>query len=135
MNSKRGYWPLAATLLITAFLAGGCSSTTEPAGPQPGQLTVNVSTTSSAGSAFLLTLTGSGITNPAAGNTGHQIYSFASGNTLKVAVVGNISTGALMKFSISDVNQSGSYSVTLTEAAGSNNSLQNVSDYTVTITQ
>ncbi len=134
MTSKRGYSALAATLLIAAFLAGGCSGTTEPSGPQPGQLTVNVSTTGS-GAAFLLTITGSGITNPVAASGGHSVYSFASGNTLKAVVVGNVSSGGLMRFSVPDVNQSGSYSVTLDEVAGSDNALQNISSYSVTITQ
>ncbi len=135
MTGKRAYTALAATLLLAAFLVGGCSGSTEPSGPQPGQLTVNLSTTGGGGSAFLLTVSGSGITNPVAASAGHQLYSFASGNTLKVAVVGNISTGALMRFSVPDVNQSGSYSVTLNEAAGSDNSLQNVSDYSATISR
>lgn len=134
MTGKRGYSALTATLLIAAFLAGGCSGTTEPSGPQPGQLTVNVSTAGS-GAAFLLTLTGSGITNPVAANSGHSLYTFASGNTLKAIVVGSLSSGALMKFSVPDVNQSGSYSVTLDEVAGSDNALQNSSSYSVTISQ
>lgn len=134
MTGKRGYSALTAALLIAAFLAGGCSGTTEPSGPQPGQLTVNVSTAGS-GAAFLLTLTGSGITNPVAANSGHSLYTFASGNTLKAIVVGSLSSGALMKFSVPDVNQSGSYSVTLDEVAGSDNALQNSSSYSVTISQ
>lgn len=134
MTGKRGYSALTATLLIAAFLAGGCSGTTEPSGPQPGQLTVNVSAAGS-GAAFLLTLTGSGITNPVAANSGHSLYTFASGNTLKAIVVGSLSSGALMKFSVPDVNQSGSYSVTLDEVAGSDNALQNSSSYSVTISQ
>ncbi len=135
MISKRGYSGLAATLLLAAFLAGGCDGTTEPPGPQPGQLTVNLSTTGSGGSAFLLTLSGSGITSPVAASAGHLLYSFASGNTVKVAVVGNISTGALVRFSVPDVNRVSSYGVTLNEAAASDNSLQNVSDYSLTITR
>ncbi len=137
MTSKRGYSALAATLLIAAFLAGGCTSSDGmgPSDPQPGELTVNLSTTGGGGSAFLLTITGSGITNPVAAGAGHRVYSFASGNSLNVALVGDISAGALLKFSVPDVNQAASYNVTLNDVAASDNTLQNTSDYSVTISQ
>jgi hypothetical protein len=135
MRTNRGYWAAAAAIAFATLLAGACSSDSGgPTGPSgPGQLTVNLSTTGS-GAAFLVQLTGSGITNPTAASSGDLFYSFASGNTVKIAVIGSHSSGALFRFSVPDVSQVSSYGVTLLEVAGSNNALQSTSGFTLSVT-
>jgi ketol-acid reductoisomerase len=135
MRTKRTSrnWPLA--LVCAALLAGGCGDdeSTAPPAPQPGQLTVSVTTTGSAGAAFLLNVRGQGISSPVAVSSSFQLYTFASGDTLKVAVVGTVSSGDLLRFSVPDVNQASSYHVTLEEVAGTDNQLLSTSNFTITI--
>ncbi len=124
-----------AAIALAAFTAAACGGDDGPTGPSgPGQLTVNLSSTGSTGAAFLVTLTGSGISNPAAASAGDLFYSFASDNTVKVAVIGSHSSGPLFRFSVPDVGQVSSYSVTLNEVAGSDNALQPTSGYSLSVT-
>jgi hypothetical protein len=133
MKRKRVFWAWATTIVCAAFLAGACE-TGGPSGPSgPGQLTVSVSTTGAGGAAFLLTVTGAGITNPVAANSGHLLYSNISGNTLRVAVIGSHTSGALLRFRVPDLAQASTYNATLNEVAGSDNNLQSTGNYTVTI--
>jgi hypothetical protein len=127
----------ALTIAGAALLAGGCGGDdgTGPPKPQPGQLTVNVSATGSPGAAFLLTVRGTNITDPVAANSGHKLYTFASGDTLKAAVIGTVSSGALLKFSVPDVNQASGYRVSLNQVAGTDNALIPVASFGVTIGQ
>ncbi|KPK82618.1 MAG: hypothetical protein AMS25_01865 [Gemmatimonas sp. SM23_52] len=133
MKRKRVLWAWATAIVCAALLAGACESQdgTGPSGP--GQLTVSVSTTGAGGAAFLLTVTGPGITSPVAANSGHLLYPHISGNTLRVAVIGSHTAGALLRFSVPDVGQASSYNTTLNQVAGSDNNLQSGGDYTVTI--
>jgi hypothetical protein len=135
MKYKRASWVAAAAIACGAFLAAACGG--DGGGPTglsgPGQLTVNISTTGSGGGAFLMTVTGSGITNPVAASSGDLFYSFASGNTLRVIVIGSHSSGPLFRISVPNVGQVSSYSVTLNEVAGSDNALQSTGSYTLTV--
>jgi len=133
MKIKRAGWVGLAMAAGIALFAAACSSSdgTGPSGP--GQLTVSVTTTGSGGSAFLITLNGAGISNPVAAVSGHQVYSFASGNTVKVAVLGSLSSGSLLRFTVPDISQGTTYSVSLDQVAGSDNALQSSGDYTLTI--
>jgi len=135
MKRKRVFWVRAIAIASATFLAGACESGGDgPSGPSgPGQLTVSVSTTGAGGAAFLLTVTGAGITNPVAANSGHLLYSNISGNTLRVAVIGSHTSGALLRFRVPDLAQASTYNATLNEVAGSDNNLQSTGNYTVTI--
>jgi hypothetical protein len=136
MRIKRASTIGAALAVSAAFLAGACSSSDGPTGPSgPGQLTVNVSTTGDAGAAFLITITGNGITNPVVASGGDVIYSFPSGNTVKVALIGEHSSGALFKFSVPNIANVGNYGRILHEVAGTDNELLPNGNFVVTITQ
>jgi hypothetical protein len=135
MNSKRisRTWPLA--IISAALLGLACSSeeSTGPPAPQPGQLTVSVSTTGSAGAAFLLKVRGDGISSPATVSANHRLYTFAAGDTLKAAVIGSVSSGDVLVFSVPDVNRASSYIVTLEQVSGSDNALLPTSGFTAVI--
>jgi hypothetical protein len=138
MSIKRANWSLAAIVVSASLLAGACGGDddgTGPPAPQPGQLTVNVSTSGSPGAAFKLTVTGEGISSPVKVGTSHQLYTFASGDTLKTALIGTVSTGELLKFSVPDVNQASSYRVTLNEVAGSDNALLSLGSFSVSVSK
>jgi len=136
MNNKRRFFGWALSIVCASFLVGSCGGddTSGPPAPQPGQLTVSVSS-SSTGAAFSLTITGEDISNPVEAVGSHQVYTFASGDTLNAAVIGNVSSGDLLRFSVPDVNQASSYRVTLAEVAGSDNVLLSNSSFTVSISQ
>lgn len=137
MKIKRANWSLALVVVSASLLAGGCGGD-KVVGPklaQPGQLTVNVSTSGSAGAAFKLTVTGEGISNPVNVGTSHQLYTFASSGTLEAAVIGAVSTGQLLKFSVPDLNLASSYTVTLNEVAGSDNALLSLGSFSVSVSQ
>ncbi len=106
---------LAAGLLILG--CGGDDSTGPPQQlPEPGQLRVTLSGSSSVG-AVVLTVTGSGITSPVASG-GVSLYHDLSGGTLRAAVVGASLSGEVLRFTVPDVRQVASYQVSLQQAAG-----------------
>lgn len=137
MRIQRANWAWTAALVCAAFLFAGCSSsgddTTGPSGP--GQLTVNLSSSGSGGAAFLITLTGDGITNPVAVNGAHRVYTYSSASSVRVALVGSATSGDILRFDVPDVGQLASYSARLDEVAGSDNQLGSTSDFTLTVTR
>ncbi|UCF20234.1 MAG: hypothetical protein JSU87_02165 [Gemmatimonadota bacterium] len=122
-------WPVSAA--VAFGLAAACSDSTGPSGPI--QLTVSVTSSGPTGEAFLITLSGDSISGPAAADPGHLLYSFASGNTVKVAVVGSLSSGDLLRFSVPRGSLAADYSAVLEQVAGSDNALQPVGEYTLTV--
>jgi len=136
MNNKRNFFGWALSIVCATFLIGSCGGddSSGPPAPEPGQLTVSVSS-SLTGAAFDLTIIGEDIANPVQAVGSHQIYTFASGDTLSTAVIGQVSSGDLLRFSVPDVNQAASYRVTLVEVAGTDNALLSNSNFTVIISQ
>ena len=136
MNNKRNTFGRALSIVCATLLIGSCGGDdgSGPPQPQPGQLTVSVSSASTGG-AFNLIVTGSSISNPAAAVGSHQLYTFASGDTLNAAVIGNVSSGDLLSFNVPDVNQASSYRATLLEVAGTDNALLSNSSFTLSVSQ
>jgi hypothetical protein len=62
-----------------------------------------------------------------------RLYTLASGDTLRAAVIGTVSSGDLLRFSVPDVNQASGYHVTLEEVAGTDNQLLSTGNFTATI--
>lgn len=126
---------IAAGLLALAATGVGVAGCKEggPSGPQSGTLTVNLSTPNSDDGALRFDVSGPAAPgSPTAGAAGYKIYTRTAGNTLKVAVVGNIAAGAVLRFGVSDVSQT--YTATLIQAASRSNALRAASGYTLTIT-
>ena len=139
MMSKRVFRIWALPVVCAAFLVGSCSSDgddgTGPAAVQPGQLAVAVTTSGTAGAAFQLLVTGADIANPVQVGATHRLYTAASGDTLRAAVIAQVSSGELLRFSVPDVNQASSYNVLLQEVAGSDNALLSTGSFSVSISQ
>jgi hypothetical protein len=134
MKLKRAHWIGAATIVGAALLVAACAS--ELNGPSnAGQLTVEMSTAGGGGAAFKVMLIGESITNPVAASAGDLVYSFASNDTVKLAVIGDHASGPLVKFSVPNVDRVSSYRAVLLEVAGSDNALLSTSDFTLTATQ
>jgi hypothetical protein len=138
MNSKRGFWTWPLAITCAAVLASSCGGDgdegTGPSAPRPGQLTVSISGNGNAGSAFLLSVRGDGMSSPTAPSASHRLYTNLSGDTLTAALIGEVSEGALLKFNVPDVNRASSYRVNLTQVAGADNALLPLGTFTVTIT-
>lgn len=137
MNGKRGLWAWPLVVTCAAALAISCGGDghegTGPSGPDPGQLTVSISSTRNAGSAFLLTIRGEGISSPTAPSAGHRLFTYLSGDTLTAALIGEVSEGALLRFNVPDLNRASSYRVNLLQVAGADNALQPLGTFSVEI--
>jgi hypothetical protein len=124
-------WVYALAAVSALGLAGACSDSTGPAGPK--QLTVTLASSGATGEAFLVRLRGDSISSPVAANPGHLAYSFPSANTVKVAVVGTLAAGELLRFGVPGSAQASDYSAVIEQVAGNDNTLQPVGAYTLTI--
>jgi hypothetical protein len=129
MKLQRALWTGATAIICAALLVTACRK--EATGPSSGQLTVDVSAAAGPGVAFQVTVIGEGITQPVVASPGDLIYSFAAGDTLKVAVIGEHSSGPLFRFSVPDGSRASSYAVVLLEVAGSDNALLSGADFTL----
>ncbi|UCC71143.1 MAG: hypothetical protein JSV86_12190 [Gemmatimonadota bacterium] len=133
MRTKPAGWVAVATAACVALFAAACGGDDGTGPARPGQLTVSVSTTGDPGAAFLVLVRGDSISNPATVNSGDLIYSYTSGITTRVAVIGSHSLGPLFEFTVPDVGQASSYTVSLLQVAGSDNALMVEKDFTLTI--
>ncbi|MGD2154802.1 MAG: hypothetical protein PVG79_16155 [Gemmatimonadales bacterium] len=117
-----------ATLAVTA-----CSETFDGTGPSgSNQVTVDVSAAGGPASAFRVMVIGQGISQPVAVNSEDVLFSFASNDTVRVAVIGEHSSGPLFRFSVPNGSQASSYAVVLIDVAGSDNALLSEADFTLT---
>ncbi|MGB5526700.1 MAG: hypothetical protein WBN79_07560 [Gemmatimonadota bacterium] len=109
--------------LIASGLIAGCGSDGPTAPPEPlpepGQLRVTLSSSTAVG-AVVLTVSGTGITSPAASG-GAQLYYDQSGGVLTAVVTGTSLSGEILRFTVPDVAQVAGYEVSLQEVAGTSN--------------
>ena len=127
MKLQRALGTGATAIVCAALLVTACSESLEPS--RPGQITVDVSATAGAGAAFEVMVIGEGITQPVVADPGDLIYSFASNDTVKVAVIGEHSSGPLFRFSVPSGSEASSYTVRLLEVAGSDNAILSRADF------
>jgi hypothetical protein len=125
---------IGAIAIACAALSVAACTSEDGTGPdgRAGQLTVDVTVLGNPGAAFEVMVIGEGITNPVVASPGDLLYSFASNDTLKVAVLGEHSSGPLFRFSVPNVNQASSYAIRLRGVAGSDNEMLPRSDFTLT---
>jgi len=103
--------------------------------PVPGTLTVRLVTPNTDDGAILLEITGPA---PAAELTsaaqGAVVHARANGNTSRIAVFGALGSGALLRFSVPDVNAAQQFSAQLLEASDRGSALRpSVTAYQLTI--
>jgi hypothetical protein len=130
---------LRATLIVLAagglILGCGSDDATGPPQPQPqpGQLSVTLSSGTPVGG-VVLTLSGAGITSPAASG-GVRLYHDLSGSTLRAVVTGASLSGEILRFSVPDVRQLAGYLVSVQQAAGTSNQPLAASGVTLSVVQ
>ena len=134
-----------AGLALSCGGSGGDRTPTQPPAEQPtpptapvavpGTLTARLVTPNSDDGAILLDITGPA---PAAEITaavqGAVVHSRTNGNTTRVAVFGSLASGALLRFSVPDVNAAAQFTAQVTEASDRANALRpSATGYQITI--
>jgi hypothetical protein len=125
---------LAAVAGLLILGCGGDDTTGPPEPqPQPGVLNVSVNSGTPVGG-VVFTVTGSGITSPAA-SAGARLYHDLSGNTLHAVVVGSSLSGEIMRFTVPDVRQMAGYQVSVQQASGTANQSLAASGVTLSVVE
>jgi len=126
--------PVLAVLL--AFAGAGCNG--DETGPVAGELVVRLTTPSSDDRALLLRLMGEVTAIHAAPGRPYAVYaSSVIGDTAVVAVVAPqsraLSSGDLLRFTVSDTRQVRSYAATLSQVAGADFQLRDLGQYALVV--
>jgi hypothetical protein len=119
---------LAGVLALAACDGGGGGGT----GVEPGVLTVRLDTPAADDRAITLTVSGPGITGPAAEGA-YLVHTRMVDGTLRAAVFGTLADGALLRFNVPDVKAASSYTATIVDVAAADNQLRgSKTGYTLT---
>jgi hypothetical protein len=123
------------SLLLACGGDGGGTDVTQPPLPVPGVLTLSVTTPNADDRAILITITGpAGASSVTGGSSAYRAESRITGSTIKAAIFGNITSGAVLRFNVPDVAKASSYSASVTEVADASNSLRtDLSAYALSI--
>jgi len=111
-------YSLAVSVLVVGCGGDGPTGPPQPQ-PQPGELRVALASGTPVGG-VVLTVTGPGITAPAASGSA-QLYYDQSGGALHAVLVGASLSGEILRFAVPDVAQVAGYQVSLQEATGTSN--------------
>ncbi len=127
MRSARLFVALAVS---GAIGLAGCGDDGGPITPTAGTFTVNLTSPNADDKAIHIRITGAGaadsVSNVQAANASHTIHArLENGNTAQAAVFGNLTNGALVTFSVPNVNNAGRYTISVVDAADANNALRN----------
>ncbi|HEV2150495.1 MAG TPA: hypothetical protein VGR37_24055 [Longimicrobiaceae bacterium] len=126
-----------ACLAGAALTACGDAGTLAPRDPEPGTLTVMLTTPAADDRAVLISVSGpdeAGAVTDAGG--GYSVYARPGGTALRVAVFGKISSGKLVTLSVPDVNRASAYRATIQEVVDpSSNVRPSLAGYSAAITR
>ena len=122
---------LSLGLLVTALSCGGDNAVAPRA---PGSMTVSLTTPNTDDGAVLVALFGPGFTNIRPASASYRVYSLtASPTEIRILVVGDLSTGALLSLDIDDPARIAEYHGTVIQAASRDDIVHTVStDYDLT---
>ncbi|HET7232953.1 MAG TPA: hypothetical protein VFJ16_23290 [Longimicrobium sp.] len=124
----------AALCVIAAACGDGKRGVVEPPAPVPGVLTVSLATPNADDRAAVLTITGPAAISSVSPSTGIVEHHRTNAGTTRVAVFGALSSGALLRISVADVNQAAQYTVSLEEVADATNALRpTLTGYTASV--
>ena len=107
--------------------------------PTAGTFRVNLTSPNADDRAIHIRITGSGaadsVSNVQAANASYTIHArLDNGNTAQAAVFGNLTNGALVTFSVPNVNNASLYTLRVVDAADANNALRtNQVSYTLQV--
>lgn len=120
--------------LLAGVLVAACGKD-GPTGPVSGVITVNLSTATVDDRAILVSVTGpEEITGIEVANPSYTLHSRGSGTAFKAAVFGNLGAGALLRFTVPDVNKVDSYTATVLQVSDAGNAVRaEATGYTLTL--
>lgn len=135
MYTKRGFVVALLVACVGTVVACGDDDggVTGPTGE--GSVRVVYSSPSNTDGAILLTVSGAAVEEPRVVGSGQYLsYRIVDSRTMRVAIAGNLSSGALLTFDVPDVRRSGDYMVTIDQAATRSNELiADLSGYAATV--
>ena len=128
----------ALGVLATAVLVSTCGepvSPPRPPEPEPGVLSVRLTTPNADDAALIVRITGpTAMTSVVAGNPAHEIYSRAEAKAFNAALFGDLAGGVLLRFHVPDIAKVAEYSATVVEVADQANALrESLAGYVVTV--
>jgi len=140
----------AAALASSCGGSGGDRTPTQPSAPQapqqptqpttpaaavPGTLSARLVTPNTDDGAILIEISGPApLADLATPVQGAVVHSRTNGNTTRIAVFGSLAAGALVRFSVPDVNAASQYTAQVTEVSDRANALRaSVTGYQVSI--
>ena len=124
MTTQARFFRRSRGLLLAGLAAcGGDGGTADPV-PEPGTLVVSLTTPNADDAAILLRITGPGITQVAAANAGQYMKVLLEGDDLTAVLVGDLASGALIRFHVPDVGAVASYASSVLQVANETNALR-----------
>jgi hypothetical protein len=117
-------WRLGVTAVLVPAGMAGCGGDGGPAGPQPGTLVATLTTPNGDDGAILVRINGPGITQVVAGRAGDYLKVLQEGNTVTAVVVGELDSGALIRFDVPDLETRSSYGASILQVADESNALR-----------
>ncbi|HEU4556553.1 MAG TPA: hypothetical protein VFS20_01845 [Longimicrobium sp.] len=125
----------AALAAVLAACSGDGPSVTPPEPPVPGQLTVTLATPNSDDRALQAIVTGPGeITAVESPATGVAAFSRPTAGGVSVAIFGHLGNGAVLRFTVPDVNRASAYAASVQEVADASNALRpSLAGYQLTV--
>jgi hypothetical protein len=124
----------ATIALFLSLLVSACGND-GPTGPVSGVITVSLSTATADDRAIMVSVAGpEEITGIEAANPSYTVHSRGSGTAFRAAVFGNLGAGALLRFTVPDVNKVSSYTATVLQVSDAANAVRAESaGYTLTL--
>ena len=129
--------PVLAVLTAVLSACGDAGMGVAPEAPQPGVLTVTLTTPFPDDRAMLITVSGPDeTTSVAAAGSGYTVHTRAGGTTFRAAVFGRLSSGPLVRFAVPDVNRAPAYRATIQEVVDPSSAIRpSTSGYVLAITR
>ncbi|MBC7790217.1 MAG: hypothetical protein H7Z74_09755 [Anaerolineae bacterium] len=124
---KRLRQAFSALAIASACTLAACGKDRGPAAPKAGELTLNLTTPYADDGAILVAISGPQIGTVRAASSALAVHSRAVSGGVKVAVFGDIASGALLRIAVPDVSQPSKYSATVVEVSDRANALRSQS--------
>jgi len=124
----------AVMILIGLTVPWACGGDGGPTGPTAGVLEASLTTPNLNDAAVVFRINGPSMGTVTASDPGAYMHVVDSGSSITVVLVGDLLSGSLVRFSVPDIGEQGSYQAILLEVADDSNELRGTLDgYQVTV--
>jgi hypothetical protein len=137
MTGRRAVLTLACLASAALAACGDAGGTLAPSAPEPGTLTVVLTTPAADDRAVLVSVTGpEGAGAVADAGAGYTVHARGGGTAFRAAVFGRISSGRLVTFSVPDVSRAADYRAVVHEVVDpSSNVRPSLDGYSAAVTR